>query len=285
MRQPDVATLQAVIAALPDDRLRPLLLELLGAPAAAPLASAPITPDAAATITPAAAPVKNRGGRPPGSRNKAKAVETGAAKAAALAALPGRAEMVAAVAAGKMAQAEAARQLNTTPKTVATWVKKFHREQEPAATSGSDQATAASSRPPGPVGESPAQRTARLAKHAAAQRARDAVRRRLRDEARAAQAAQLILPVGGNGNGEDAARLAISAARPAKPNETDLAAEAELAARLWQAAAALRPTTPWRAVAAEFGLNAALALNHCRAGTMPPVAPAAASRFIEASAS
>jgi hypothetical protein len=40
MRQPNVATLQAVIAALPDDRLRPLLLELLGATPTAPVASA-----------------------------------------------------------------------------------------------------------------------------------------------------------------------------------------------------------------------------------------------------
>jgi transposase len=288
MRQPDVNILQAVIAALPDDRLRPLLLELLGATPAVPAASAPITPDAAATTTPAAAAAtaKNRGGRPPGSHNKAKAVETGAAKAAALAALPGRAEMVAAVAAGKMTQAEAARRLNTTPKTVASWVERFRREQqeqEPAAASGSDQATAAPSRPPGPAGETPAQRTARLAKHAAAQRARDAVRRRLRDADRTAKAAQMGLPIEDNGD-EDIARVSISAARPTltKTGIDPDPAEAALAAKLWARAAQINPANPHRPIASEFNLNAALALDHYRSSTMPPIAPAAAARFIEA---
>jgi hypothetical protein len=283
MRQPDVNILQAVIAALPDDRLRPLLLELLGMVSAAPSADADEhkPPDAVVSTTPAP-PAKHAGGRPRGSRNKAKApaVVTGAKKAAALAALPGRAEMVAAVAAGKITQAEAARQLNTTPKTVANWVA---REQKQAAASGSDQATAAPSRPPGPVGETPAQRTARLAKHAAAQRARDAVRRRLRDADRTAKAAQMGLPIEDNGD-EDIARVSISAARPTltKTSIEPDPAEAALAAKLWARAAQINPANPHRPIASEFNLNAALALDHYRSSTMPPIAPAAAARFIEA---
>jgi hypothetical protein len=96
------------------------------------------------------------------------------------------------------------------------------------------------------------------------------------------------LPIEGNGNGgEDVARPSISAARPAavKPNDVDPAAEAALAAKLWARAAEMSPTSPWRPVAAEFGLNAALALNHYRSATMPPIAPAAAARFLEMAAS
>jgi transposase-like protein len=278
MRQP----LQILLDAIPDVALRPLVLELLqngnSATPAVPAASAPIMPDAAATTTPAAAPAKNRSGRPPGSKNKAKApAETGAKQAAALAARPGREQLIHDVVEGKLTRAAAARQFGTTPRTVANWVA---REQKQAAASGSDQATAAPSRPPGPVGETEAQRKARLALKAARQRERDAERRQQRDADRAAQAAQLTLPVGGNGNGDDAARPSISAARPTltKTIEPD-PAEAALAAKLWRHAAALDPTAPWRPVTAEFGLNAALALNHYRSGTLPPVAHAAASRF------
>jgi transposase-like protein len=294
MRQP----LQILVDAIPDAALRPLVLELLqnGATPTAPVASAPNKPDVAETTTPAP-PAKHAGGHPRGSPNKAKAptVETGAAKAAKLAALPDREQLVRAVANGEMTQVAAARQLGCTAKTVSTWVTKFRSEQsKPAASpeqhgqgtsgngngSAAQPAPAAPGRSAGPVAETEAQRKARLARHAARQRERDAERRRLRDAERAAQAAQLDLPVGGNGNGVDAARTSISAVRPvpAKP-DVDPAAEAALAARLWQHAAELNPTAPWRPVAAEFGLNAALALNHYRSETMPPIAAAAATRF------
>jgi hypothetical protein len=298
MRQPDIATLQAVIAALPDDRLRPLLLELLGVVSAAPLANAPSSdehkpPDAAETTTPAP-PAKHAGGRPRGSKNTP-AGATGAAQARRLAAQPGREEIIRAVMAGELTQVAGAKKIGCTAKTLGTWVKKFHREQqEPAAAPTNGEGAAAHApaaarepapqaakpapvkRPSGPAGETPAQRTARLARHAAKQRERDAERRQRRDAERAAQEAQIDLPIGG----EDAPRSAISAVRPAaaKPN-VDPAAEAALAAKLWQHAAALDPTAPWRPVTAEFGLNPALALNHYRSGTLPPVAHAAASRF------
>jgi hypothetical protein len=308
MRQPDVATLQAIIAALPDDRLRPLLLELLGVVSAAPSADADEhkPTDAASTTPTPPAKAKHAGGRPRGSPNKAKATAgaTGAAQARHLAALPGREEIIRAVIAGELTQVAGAKKIGCTAKTLGTWVVRYRSEQqEPAATPTNGEGAAAhapaGAREPapqaakpapakrsGPASETEAERTARLARHAAKQRERDAERRQRRDAERAAQAAQLTLPVGGNGNGEDAARLAISAARPAaaKPN-VDSAAEAALAAKLWQHAAELNPTAPWKPIVAEFGLNAALALNHCRSGTMPPLAPAAASRFIEASAS
>jgi transposase-like protein len=295
MRQ---SPLHLLVAALPQAALRPLLIELLqnDVTSAAPSADADgHKPTDATEGTTPASPAKHAGGRPRGSKN----VETGAKKAAKLAAQPERERIVRAVANGEMTQVAAARGLGCTPKTVSTWVAKF-RSAQPKSTvtpeqhgNGNDNdtgATGSAAQPapakrPGPVGETPAQRTARLAIKAARERERAAERRQRRDAERAAQATQLTLPVGGNGNGDDAARPSISAVRPAKPNETDPAADAALAARLWQRATELSPTTPWRPVAAEFGLNAALALNHCRAGTMPPVAPAAASRFIEASAS
>jgi len=305
MRQPDINILHAVIAALPDDRLRPLLLELLGVVSAAPLANAPSSdehkPDAAKTTTPAP-PAKHAGGRPRGSKNK---VVTGARKAAKLAAQPGRESIVRAVANGELTQAAGARQIGCTAKTLGTWVVRYRSEQqEPAAAPTNGEGAAAhapaAAREPapqaakpapakrlssGPAGETPAQRTERLAKHAAAQRARDAVRRQRRDAERAALADQPSLPIGGAGNGDDAARPSISAARPTltKTIEPD-PAEAELAVRLWQAASALNPQNPWRPVASEFGLNAALALDHHRSGTLPPVAAAAITRFVEASA-
>jgi hypothetical protein len=64
MRQPDVATLQAAIAALPDDRLRPLLLKLLGATPAVP-SQDERKPDAAENVPP-----KHAGGRPRGRKTR-----------------------------------------------------------------------------------------------------------------------------------------------------------------------------------------------------------------------
>jgi hypothetical protein len=185
--------------------------------------------------------------------------------------------MIAAVAAGKIAQAEAARQLNTTPKTVASWVEKFRSGQhKPATASAADQTTTAPSRPPGPVGETPEQRTARLARHAAAQRARDAEKRR-------ARAAQLPMP---NGNGSDgAARVAVSATQPAAKPSGSIVADAALAPALWAKAAERQPTAPWKSICEEFGIPIVTAMEHCRARTMPPIAPAAAARFLEMAAS
>jgi hypothetical protein len=90
------------------------------------------------------------------------------------------------------------------------------------------------------------------------------------------------LPIG-NGH-DDAGRLTISAARPAaaKPNEADPAAEAALAARLWERATEISPTSPWRAVVQEFGINSALAVDHFRHRSLPHVAPAAVERWVEA---
>jgi transposase-like protein len=267
--------LQLVVAALPDAALRPLLLELLqnGATPTAPVASADVRPpaDAASTTTPTTR-AQHPGGRPKGSRNKT----TGAAKAAMLAAQPGREEMVADVAAGKITQAEAARRLNTTPKTVGSWVERFRRgKPKPATASAADQTTTAPSRPPGPVGETPEQRTVRLARHAAAQRARDAEKRR-------ARAAQLPMPNGSDG----AARVAVSAAQPApaKPGGS-IVADAALAPALWAKAAERQPTAPWKSICEEFGIPIVTAMEHCRARTMPPIAPAAAARYLEMAAS
>jgi Helix-turn-helix domain len=268
MRQP----LQILVDALPDTALRPLLLELLqngNGVRAAPSASA--LPDAAETTTPAP-PAKHAGGRPRGSRNKT----TGAAKAAKLAAHPDRARLIAAVAAGTMTQTAAAKALNCTPKTISGWTEKFRREQQEQATaSAADQTTTVPSRPPGPVGETPEQRTARLARHAAAQRARDAEKRR-------ARAAQLPMP---NGNGSDgAARAAVSVAQPAKPSGS-IVADAGLAPALWAKAAERQPTAPWKSICEEFGIPIVTAMEHCRARTMPPIAPAAAARYLEMAAS
>jgi transposase-like protein len=297
MRQP----LQILVDALPDTALRPLLLELLGVVSAAPLiASYEHKPTDATEGTTPAPPAKHAGGRPRGSRNKAKApaVVTGARKAAKLAAQPGRESIVRAVANGELTQAAGARQIGCTAKTLGTWVVRYRSEHKPAATPTDGESAAAhapagarepapqaakpapAKRLSGPAGETPAQRAERLAKHAARQRERDAERRQQRDAERAAQAAQMRLPISGNGNGEDAARSAISAVRPAaaKPN-VDPAAEAALAAKLWQHAAALDPTAPWRPIVQEFGINSAVAVDLYRSGSFPPIAPAAATRF------
>jgi hypothetical protein len=298
MRQPDTNILQAVIAALPDDRLRPLLLELLGVVSAAPLADTDghKPTDAVVSTTPAP-PAKHAGGRPRGSPNKAKATAgaTGAAQARHLAALPGREEIIRAVIAGELTQVAGAKKIGCTAKTLGTWVTRYRSEHKPVPeqqltpTGGEGATPAPAKRPSGPVGETPAQRAERLARHAARQRERDAERRQQRDAERAAQAAQMGLPIEGNGNGSgDAGRLAISAARPTLTKtsiEPDPAEAERLAVRLWQKASALNPQNPWRPVASEFGLNAALALDHHRSGTLPPVAAAAITRFVEASAS
>jgi hypothetical protein len=105
------------------------------------------------------------------------------------------------------------------------------------------------------AGETAAERTARLARHAAAQRRRDSEKR---SQKRAAA---------GNGKG------GTGSAEPA---------ETALAAKLWQRATALSPSAPWKIIVREFGTNSALALDHFRRGSMPPVAPAAAVRFVEA---
>jgi hypothetical protein len=284
--------LQLVVAALPDAALRPLLLELLGAMPAAPSADADEhkPPDAVVSTTPAP-PAKHAGGRPRGSRNKSKAAATGAKKAAQLAALPGREEIIRAVIGGELTQVAGAKKTGCTAKTLSTWVTRYRSERKPVPeqqltpTGGDGAAPAPARRPSGPASETTAQRAERLARHAAKQRERDAERRRLRDTERAAQAAQMRLPINGNGSG-DAGRLAISAARPvpAKTSNDPDPAEVALAAKLWQRAAELNATAPWRPVAAEFGINVALAQNHCRSGTMPPIAPAAVIRFAEASA-
>jgi hypothetical protein len=299
MRQPDNnIILHAVIAALPDDRLRPLLLELLGVVSAAPSADADghKPADAVVTTTPAP-PAKHAGGRPRGSRNKPKVAATGAKKAAQLAAQPGRESIVRAVANGELTQAAGARQIGCTAKTLGTWVVRYRSEHKPAATPTDGESAAAhapagarepapqaakpapAKRLSGPAGETPAQRAERLAKHAARQRERDAERRQQRDAERAAQAAQMRLPISGNGNGEDAPRSPISATRPAKPNDVDPAAEAALAAKLWRHAAALDPVSPWRPIVREFGINSAVAVDLYRSGSLPPIAPAAATRF------
>jgi hypothetical protein len=74
-------------------------------------------------------------------------------------------------------------------------------------------------------------------------------------------------------------KAAISAAAPAKTSAEP--AETALAAKLWQRATELSPSAPWKAVAQEFGVNSALALDHFRRRSMPPVAPAAVTRFVE----
>jgi hypothetical protein len=294
MRQP----LQILVDALPDTALRPLLLELLGVVSAAPLIASDEhkPPDAAETTTPAP-PAKHAGGRPRGSRNRNKVV-TGARKAAKLAAQPGRESIVRAVAAGELTQAAGARQIGCTAKTLGTWVKLYRSEQKPAAAPTNGESAAAhapaGAREPapqaaqpapakrsGPASETEAERTARLARHAARQRERDAERRQRRDAERTAQEAQIDLPIEGNGNGDDAARPSISAARPAaaKPNDIDPAAEAALAAKLWRHAAALDPVSPWRPIVREFGINSAVAVDLYRSGSLPPIAPAAATRF------
>jgi hypothetical protein len=74
MRQPTTTPLQAIVAAIPDDRLRPLLMELLqngAAPKALP-AQTPATP----------MPTKRRGGWPAG-RKRGRPSKTTTAKAAA----------------------------------------------------------------------------------------------------------------------------------------------------------------------------------------------------------
>jgi hypothetical protein len=110
------------------------------------------------------------------------------------------------------------------------------------------------------VGESEAERTARLARHAAAQRVRDTEKRRHKRAA-----AQLGLSTGGNG--------VSSRTEPA---------ETALAAKLWARAAEVQPTAPWKAIVEEFGTNAAVAMNACRSRTMPPnVVAAAVTRFLE----
>src|SRR5262245_16188141 len=120
-----------------------------------------------------------------------------------MAAQPGRDEMVADVAAGKMTQAAAARQLNTTPKTVGTWVERFRREQhEPVTTASSGPARAKS--------------PAHVARNAAPERG------------------QLGLPIGSNSDGgEGAAHKASSGSSSAEP------VEPALVAKLWQHAADL----------------------------------------------
>jgi hypothetical protein len=124
------------------------------------------------------------------------------------------------------------------------------------------------------AGETAAERTARLARHAAAQRQRDRDKRQKRS-------AQPGLPASANGNGgEGAAR----AARPAPARTGAEPAGTALAAKLWQRATELSPSAPWKAVVQEFGVNSALAVDHFRRRTMPPVAPAAVVRFVEAAA-
>jgi hypothetical protein len=126
------------------------------------------------------------------------------------------------------------------------------------------------------AGETAAERTARLARHAAAQRQRDGEKRRQK------RAAQPGLPARGNGKGgEGAARAArpAPARTSAEPAET---AETALAAKLWQRATTLSPSAPWKTVVQEFGINSALALDHFRRGSIPPVAHAAVTRFVEA---
>jgi hypothetical protein len=103
------------------------------------------------------------------------------------------------------------------------------------------------------AGETAAERTARLARHAAAQRQRDSEKRR-----------QKLSSASGSGNGG------------AEPAET------ALAAKLWQRATTLSPAAPWKAVVQEFGVNSALALDHFRRRSLPPVAHAAVTRFVEA---
>jgi hypothetical protein len=103
------------------------------------------------------------------------------------------------------------------------------------------------------AGETAAERTARLARHAAAQRRRDSEKRR-----------QKLSSASGSGNGG------------AEPAET------ALAAKLWQRATTLSPAAPWKAVVQEFGVNSALALDHFRRRSLPPVAHAAVTRFVEA---
>jgi hypothetical protein len=112
------------------------------------------------------------------------------------------------------------------------------------------------------AGETAAERTARLARHAAAQRQRDSEKRRQK-----LSSAQPGPPASGNGKGGTGGA------------ET---AETALATKLWQRATELSPAAPWKAVVQEFGLNSALALDHFRRGSMPPVAPAAVTRFVEA---
>jgi hypothetical protein len=130
---------------------------------------------------------------------------------------------VRAVAAGETTQVAAARQLGCTPKTVATYVERFRREQhKPAAT--------------------PEQHDGKN---------------------------------GGNG----AARATISAARPAKAKAcASTVADPALAARLWQRATELNSTMPWRVITEEFGINAALAKDHCAHGPCRPTSPPPPSR-------
>ena len=101
------------------------------------------------------------------------------------------------------------------------------------------------------AGETAAERTARLARHAAAQRRRDSEKRR-----------QKLSSASGNGNGGTGSAAA-------------------LAAKLWQRATTLSPSAPWKAVVQEFGVNSALALDHFRRRSLPPVAHAAVTRFVE----
>jgi hypothetical protein len=231
MRQPDVATLQVIVAALPDDRLRPLLLELLGVTPTVPVASAdaPAPADDASTTTPTPR-AKHPGGRPPGSRNK---VMTGARAAARLASLPNREQIVRAVAAGDMTQVAAAKALQCTAKTVSTWVERYRREQQAQQHAG------------------PA----------------------------APEQHGLTLP---NGNGGEGAARATRPA-PAKASGS-ITADPALAPALWQKAAERQPTAPWKSICEEFGIPIVTAMEHCRARTMPPIAPAAAARFLEMAA-
>jgi hypothetical protein len=163
------------------------------------------------------------------------------------------------------------------------------------------------------AGETEFARTERLALKAAAQRQRDSEKRRQKraaaqlglptvgelsaalDKAPPGPTGKRLLPAGGEkfhqlsedekerrsngGTGSAlAARLAPAktSAEPAEPVET------ALAAKLWQRATELSPPAPWKAVAQEFGINSALALDHFRRRSMPPVAPAAVARFVEA---
>jgi transposase-like protein len=236
--------LQILVEALPDEKLRPLLMKLLvietpqtqtgNTISAAPVAISEVT--AAVTTTTVPAPVTKR---PPGRpRIKPNATETGAKAARRLASLPGRDEMVAAVVAGTKTRAAAAKELGTSPKTVSNWVERHRREQQ-----AQKQASASTSGQVREKGPAAAVRSTAPEQHG-----------------------QLGLPIGGNGNS--------GSAEPVDP---------ALAAKLWQHAADLSPTAPYRRVASEFGLNTAIAMEHCNRRTLPPLVPAAVERFLELS--
>lgn len=270
--KPDPSFLQALLAAVPDKALRPLVLELL---------------NGAAETAPPATPVRRRRrgwpkgkprGRRPSTRAQEEALPPKARAAQAIAAHPEKTNRAIAEEIGVSVQTvmRARHQMKGGGNDNAPQKRRGKPRRPSIAVKGRGPG-----RPPAAKGAADPKLVARRAREAERLRVKRAAGKQAKAEQHSSKVARAKLAtaetskVAPNGNG------AKNGAKVAEAKGTKVQGTTESHA-FWSHAEKLAPNNPWHVVAMEFGANEAQVKNCYRSRALPPGLNATAiERFLE----